>query len=120
MGLRGISIEGFAFLFFGPDPNNPDRPETFVRHRFVGPTVDAAGNPRPDNYATTAEGITVGDTLADLKAAYGSQVTSGSNSDEFYYRLTDSGGELCFYFDTPDEPTDYSPISEIASECRTD
>ena len=120
MGLRGIFIEGLAFLFFGPDPNNPDRPETFVRHRFVGPTVDAAGDPRPDNYATTAEGITVGDTLADLKAAYGSQVTSGSNSDEFYYRLTDSGGELCFYFDTPDEPTDYSPISEIASECRTD
>lgn len=120
MGLRGIFIEGFAFLFFGPDPNNPDRPETFVRHRFVGPTVDAAGNPRPDNYATTAEGITVGDTLADLRAAYGSRVTSGSNSEESYYRLTDSGGELCFYFDTPDEPTDYSPISEIASECRTD
>ena len=47
-------------------------------------------------------------------------VTSGSNSDEFYYRLTDSGGELCFYFDAPDEPTDYSPITEIASECRTD
>ena len=120
MGLRGIFVEGFAFLFFGPDPNNPDRPETFVRHRFLGPTVDAAGNPRPANYATTAEGITVGDTLADLQAAYGSQVTSGSNSDEFYYRLADSGGELCFYFDTPDEPTDYSPISEIASECRTD
>ena len=119
MGLRGIFIEGFAFLFFGPDPNNPDRPETFVRHRFVGPTVDGAGNPRPDNYATTAEGITVGDTLADLKAVYGSRGAAGSNSEEYYYRLTDSGGELCFYFDTPDEPTDYTPIAEIASECRT-
>lgn len=119
MGLRGVFIEGFAFLFFGPDPNNPDRPETFQRHRFVGPSDDGEGNARPDHYATTAEGITVGDTLADLKAAYGGQVASGSNTDEFYYRLTDSGGELCFYFDTPDEPTDYSPITEIASECRT-
>jgi len=119
MGLRGVFIEGFAFLFFGPDPNDPDRPETFQRHRFVGPSDDGAGNARPDDYATTAEGITVGDTLADLKAAYGSRVASGSNSDEFYYRLTDSGGELCFYFDTPEEPTDFSPISEIASECRT-
>jgi hypothetical protein len=119
MGLRGIFVEGFAFLFFGPDPNNPDRPETFERYRFVGPTDDGDGNARPDDYATTAEGITVGDTLADLKAAYGDRVASGSNSDEFYYRLTDSSGEQCFYFDTPDEPTDYSPISEIASECRT-
>ena len=119
MGLRGIFIEGFALLFFGPDPNNPDRPETFVRHRFVGPTVDAAGSARPDDYATTAEGITVGDTLADLKAAYGSRVTSGGNSRESYYRLADSGRELCFYFDTADEPTDSSPITEIASECRT-
>jgi peptidoglycan hydrolase-like protein with peptidoglycan-binding domain len=120
MGLRGVFIEGFAFLFFGPDPNNPDRPETFVRHRFVGPTVDAAGNARPDNYATTAEGITVGHTLADLRAAYGSRVAPGSNSEESYYRLTDSGGELCFYFDTPEEPPYYSPITEISSECRTD
>jgi peptidoglycan hydrolase-like protein with peptidoglycan-binding domain len=119
MGLRGVFIEGFALLFFGPDPNNPDRPETFVRHRFVGPTVDAAGSARPDDYATTAEGITVGDTLADLKAAYGSRVASGSNNEEFYYRLRDSGRELCFYFGTADEPTDYSPITEIASQCRT-
>jgi peptidoglycan hydrolase-like protein with peptidoglycan-binding domain len=117
MGLRGIFIEGFAFLFFGPDPNNPDRPETFVRHRFVGPTVDGAGNPRPDDYATTAAGITVGDTLADLQAAHRTAVRPGSNSEEYYYRLTDAGGELCFYFG-PDEPTDYSPITEIASECR--
>lgn len=119
MGLRGIFIEGFALLFFGPDPNNPDRPETFVRHRFVGPTVDAAGNPRPDDYATTAEGITVGDTLADLQAAYGAAVRPGSNDEEYYYRFADAGGELCFYFG-PDEPTDYSPITEIASECRND
>jgi peptidoglycan hydrolase-like protein with peptidoglycan-binding domain len=119
MGLRGIFIEGFALLFFGPDPNNPDRPETFVRHRFVGSTVDAAGNPRPDDYATTAEGITVGDTLADLRAAYGGRVAAGHNSEEFYYRLTESHGVLCFYFDTEDEPSDYSAISEIASECRT-
>ncbi|MFH1331179.1 MAG: peptidoglycan-binding domain-containing protein [Actinomycetota bacterium] len=119
MGLRGIFIEGFAFLFFGPDPNNPDRPETFARHRFVGPTVDRNGVARPANYATTAEGITVGDTLADLKAAYGGRVRLGSNDEEYWYRLADSHGELCFYFDTPGEPTDYSPISEIASECRT-
>ncbi len=118
LGLRGIFIEGFAFLFFGPDPANPDRPETFERHRFVGPSDDADGNARPDDYATTAEGITVGDTLADLKAAYGDQVTAGSNSEEHYYRLTDAGGELCFYFG-PDEPTDFDQISEIASECRT-
>jgi len=118
MGLRGVFVEGFALLFFGPDPNNPDRPETWVRHRFVGPTVDGAGNPRPEDYATTAEGITVGDTLADLKAAYGSRVGSGSNSEEHYYRLSDAGGVLCFYFGE-DAPTDYSPIVEIASECRT-
>ena len=117
-GLRGIFIEGFALLFYGPDPNNPDRPETFVRHRFVGPGRNAAGEPRPDNYATTAEGITVGDTLADLKAAYGSAVTAGSNDEEHWYRLVYSTGDLCFYFDTDDAPTDYSPISEIASECR--
>ena len=119
MGLRGIFIEGFAFLFFGPDPSNPDRPETFVRHRFVGPTVDASGNPRPEDYATTAEGITVADTLADLQAVYGSRVTHGSNDEEHYYRFTDAGGELCFYFGA-DEPTGYSPITEIASECRED
>ncbi len=120
LGLRGIYIEGFAFLFFGPDPSDPDHPETFARWRFEGPTRDANGNARPDDYATTAEGITVGDTVADLKAAYGAQVTLGSNSDEFYYRLTDSGGELCFYFIGSSEPTDFSLISEIASECRTD
>jgi hypothetical protein len=118
MGLRGIFIEGFAFLFFGPDPNNPDRAETFVRHRFVGPSDDAEGNARPDDYATTAEGVTVGDTLADLKAAYGSVVSPGSNSEEHYYRLVYSTGDLCFYFGD-DAPDDMSPIIEIASECRS-
>jgi peptidoglycan hydrolase-like protein with peptidoglycan-binding domain len=117
--LRGIFTEGFAFLFFGPpDPENPDRPETFVRHRFEGPGLDADGNPRPENYATTAEGITVGDTVADLVAVYGDRVSPGSNSREYYYRFTDGGGELCFYVGA-EEPTDFSPIIEIASECRT-
>jgi hypothetical protein len=118
MGLRGIYIEGFAFLFFGPDPNNPGRPETFERHRFEGPGVDAAGQPRPEGYATTAEGITVGDTLADLITVYGTRVRAGSNEDEHWYRYADSRGELCFYFDTEDAPEDTSPIVEIASECR--
>ncbi|MBP1632824.1 MAG: hypothetical protein H6Q11_1112, partial [Acidobacteria bacterium] len=118
MGLRGIFIEGFALLFYGPDPNNLDRPETFARWRFVGPTVDANGQPRPDNYATTAAGITVGDTLADLKSAYGSEVTPGSNDDEHWYRLVYSTGDICFYFEGDNAPTDASPISEISSECR--
>ena len=118
MGLRGIFIEGFAFLFYGPDPNNLDRPKTLARIRFEGPSDDAAGNPRPDNYATTAKGITVGDTLTDLMAAYGTGVRSGSNSEEHYYRYSDSGGELCFYFGAT-TPTDASPILEIATECRT-
>jgi hypothetical protein len=120
IGLRGIFIEGLAFLFYGPaDPDNPDRPETLARVRFEGPSDDADGNPRPDNYVTTAEGITVGDTLADLKAAYGSNVGSGSSSEQAYYRYTDSGGELCFYFEGLDEPTELSPIVEMATECRS-
>jgi peptidoglycan hydrolase-like protein with peptidoglycan-binding domain len=117
LGLRGVFIEGFAFLFFGPSPGDPGRAETFVRHRFEGPSDDAEGNPRPENYATTSEGITVGDTLTDLEAAYGGDVSPGSNSDEYYYRYTDSRGELCFYFGA-DEPSASSPIVEIASECR--
>jgi peptidoglycan hydrolase-like protein with peptidoglycan-binding domain len=117
MGLRGLFIEGLAFLFFGPDPTNLDRPETLQRVRFEGPSDDAAGNPRPDNYVTTAEGITVGDTLADLKAAYGSSVAAGSNADEHYYRYAAGGGELCFYFGS-DAPDDFDPIVEMATECR--
>ena len=56
--------------------------------------------------------------LADLVDAYGTRVRYGHNSEEHYYRFADSGGELCFYFDTEDEPTDFDPIVEIASECR--
>lgn len=117
IGLRGIFIEGMAFLFYGPHAGEPDRPETLARIRFEGPSDDAEGNPRPENYVTTAEGITVGDTLADLKSAYGSDVASGSNDEEHYYRYADSRGELCFYFGGT-APTDTSPILEIATECR--
>lgn len=119
LGLRGIRIEGFAFLFHGPDPSNPDRPETFARHRFFGAASDSAGDPRPDGYATTAEGITIGDTVVDLKDAYGDDVVLGHTTTEYYYQFTDSGGELCFYFEGAEEPTDFSPIVEIASECRS-
>ena len=118
MGLRGIFIEGFAWLFFGPDPSNVDRPETFERWRFEGPSDDADGNPRAEDYATTAEGITVGDTLADLQATYGGDVSSGSNSSEHYYRLSNSGGEMCFYFGAS-APASTTAIVEIASECRS-
>ncbi|MCJ7726820.1 MAG: peptidoglycan-binding protein [Acidimicrobiia bacterium] len=119
MGLRGISIGGFAFLFYGPDPANLDRPETLARVRFEGTHPDASGAARPDNYVATSEGVTVGDTVADLKAAYGTRVTLGNNADEYYYRLAESGRELCFYFTTPAAPTDFSPISEIATQCRS-
>ncbi len=117
MGLRGIFIEGFAFLYFGPDPTDLARPETFERWRFEGPSDDADGVARAADYATTAEGITVGDTLADLQAAYGTDVDAGSNSSEHYYRYTDSGGEMCFYFGAS-APASTSVIIEIASECR--
>ncbi len=118
LGLRGILIEGLAFLFYGPDPVNTDTPETLARVRFVGPTLDAAGEPRPDDYVTTAEGITVGDTLADLKAAYGGGVSAGSNANEHYYRYSDGGGVLCFYFGAA-APDDFDPIIEIATQCRS-
>jgi len=117
LGLRGVFIEGFALLFFGPDPVHPAELETFERWRFEGPSDDGAGVARPDDYATTSEGITVGDTLLDLMAAYGSDVDAGSNSDEHYYRFSNSGGEMCFYFGAS-APSNSSAISEIASECR--
>ena len=117
MGLRGVFIEGLAFLFYGPDPNNLGRPETLARIRFEGPSDDASGEPRPANYVTTAEGVTVGHNLAHLKSAYGDRVKPGSNANEHYYRLSDSGGELCFYFGGS-APTDGSVILEIATECR--
>jgi len=117
MGLRGVLIEGLAFLFYGPDPNNPGRPKTLARIRFEGPSDDASGEPRPANYVTTAEGVTVGHSLAHLKSAYGDRVKPGSNSSEHYYRFSNSGGELCFYFGGS-APTDGSMIIEIATQCR--
>jgi hypothetical protein len=116
LGIRGLFIEGLAFLFFGPHPEDTDRPETLARIRFEGPSDDADGEPRPDNYVTTDRGITVGDSLADLQAAYGSSVSIGGNENR-YYRYTDSGGELCFYF-VEDAPTDSSLIVEMSTECR--
>ena len=119
IGLRGVLIEGLAFLFFGPHATGaPNRAETLDRIRFEGPSDNADGNPRPANYVTTAEGITVGNTLTDLLAAYGTSVRSGSNDEEYYYRLARSGGELCFYFGA-EEPDDLSPITEMATECRS-
>jgi peptidoglycan hydrolase-like protein with peptidoglycan-binding domain len=118
MGLRGVFIEGLAFLFYGPDPNNLGRPETLQRIRFEGPSDDASGEPRPANYVTTAEGVTVGHNLAHLESAYGDRVKPGSNSEEHYWRFADSGGELCFYFGTS-APTDGSVIIEIATQCRS-
>ncbi|MCB2222767.1 MAG: peptidoglycan-binding protein [Actinobacteria bacterium] len=117
IGLRGVFIEGMAFLFYGPSTDYPAQPERLARIRFEGPSDDASGEARPDHYVTTAEGITVGDTLSELKAAYGSKVKSGSNDDEHYYRFTDSNGELCFYFGAS-APTDASAIREMATECR--
>jgi hypothetical protein len=114
LGLRGLFIEGMAFLFFGPHPEDTDRPETLARIRFVGPSDDADGEPRPANYVTTAKGITVGDTLADLEAAHS---VSKGGSDRTYYRFTDSNGELCFYFDE-DDPADGDLIVEMSTECR--
>jgi len=117
MGLRGVFIEGMAFLFYGPDPNNLGRPETLSRIRFEGVSDDASGEPRAANYVTTAEGVTVGHNLAHLKSAYGSRVSAGSGNGEHYYRFSDSGGELCFYFGTS-APTDSALIREIATQCR--
>lgn len=117
LGLRGIFIEGFAWLFFGPSAGDPTRAETLERIRFEGPSDDADGKPRDEKYATTAEGITVGDTLADLQAAYPS-ASSGSNADEHYYRISDAGGTLCFYFGSSAPDAD-DTIDEIATECRS-
>ncbi len=116
-GFRGLFIEGLAFLFYGPNAEYPGRPETLGRVRYVGPSYDANGDERPENYVTTDEGITLGNTLADLKSAYGSRVKAGSNSEEHYYKLTDSAGVICFYFGA-DAPTDDSTIVEMSTECR--
>ena len=109
--VRGISIEGFRFLFFGPEPGH------LARIRVLAPTTDADGNPRPAFYVTTPEGIGPGHTKAELLTIYPG-VTSGKNSDgEYFYRLTNSRGELCFYFGTT-QPTDTSPILELSTMCR--
>jgi hypothetical protein len=116
-GFRGILVEGFRFLFYGPNDDFPDRPQTLGRIRVVEPTVDANGDPRPRYYVTTPEGVGVGHTLADLTTVYGTFVRAGSNADEHFYRLVNPRGELCFYFgDTA--PTPESVIVEISTECR--
>jgi peptidoglycan hydrolase-like protein with peptidoglycan-binding domain len=117
-GIRGVFVGGLAFLFFGPHPADPDAPEILVRIRYEGSLPDAEGDERPPGYVATPLGITVGNTLADLKVAYGSSVNAGSNASEHYYRYTEAGGELCFYFGDS-TPTDSSEILEIATECRS-
>ena len=109
--VRGISIEGFRFLFFGPEPGH------LARIRVLAPTTDTDGDPRPEFYVTTPQGIGPGHTRSALLTVYPG-VTSGKNSDgEYFYRLTNSGGELCFYFGTT-QPTDTSPILEMSTMCR--
>jgi len=117
-GVRGLFVGGLAFLFFGAHPGDPDAPEFLVRIRYEGSLPDAEGNERPPGYVATPLGITVGNTLGDLKVAYGSTVNAGSNANEHYYRYTEAGGELCFYFGSA-TPTDASEILEIATECRS-
>lgn len=116
-GFRGILIEGMAFLFFGPTPADPGIPETFGRFRYVGPSFDKDGNPRPAGYVQTLSGITVGNTLADLKETYGSNVKPGSDTVGHYYRYASSGKEVCFYFGKT-APTDATQIVEISTQCR--
>lgn len=117
-GVRGIFIEGIAFLFTGPNDDNPGRPETFARVRYVGPSFDADGNPRPAGFVQTLSGITVGHTLENLIDTYGTAVGSGSNSEEHYYRYgAADGSEVCFYFGE-DAPDDDDKILEISTECR--
>jgi peptidoglycan hydrolase-like protein with peptidoglycan-binding domain len=117
-GVRGLFVGGLAFLFFGAHPGDPDAPEFLVRIRYEGSLPDAEGNERPPGYVATPLGITVGNTLGDLKVAYGSTVNAGSNANEHYYRYTEAGGELCFYFGDS-APTESSEILQIATECRS-
>ena len=85
----------------------------------VFPPVDGDGEPRPANYVTTPEGIGPGNTLVDLKAVYSDFVRKGG-STRHYYRLVNTGGEICFYFGDEGDPTptDASVITEISTECR--
>ncbi len=117
-GFRGILIEGLAFLFYGPTAANPGIPETFGRVRYVGPSYDTDGNPRPAGWVQTLSGITVGNTLAELKETYESNVAPGSDTVGHYYRYgAANGNEVCFYFGAS-APTDSSKITEISTECR--
>ena len=118
LGVRGIFIEGIAFLFLGPNAGYPGRPETFERVRYVGPSFDANGGPRPAGWLQTLSGISVGNTLAELRTTYGGGVQPGSNANEHYYRYgAEDGSEVCFYFGD-DAPTDSDKITEISTECR--
>lgn len=116
-GIRGIAIEGFRFLFFGPNASLPSRPKTLVRVRVFASTTDADGNPRPALYVITPQGIGIGHTRAELLTVYPG-LSAGNNGDEYYYRLTNTGGELCFYFGET-APTDASLIVEMSTECRS-
>jgi len=117
-GFRGVLIEGLAFLFIGPNAENPGRPKTFWRVRYLGDSYDANGLPRPYGWVQTLSGITVGDTLEDLIDTYGSSVSHGSNSEEHYYRYgAADGSEVCFYFGAS-APDDNDQIVEISTECR--
>jgi peptidoglycan hydrolase-like protein with peptidoglycan-binding domain len=117
-GFRGVFIEGLAFLFIGPNAENPGRPKTFWRVRYVGESYDANGLPRPYGWVQTLSGITVGDTLEKLIDTYGSNVSHGSNSEEHYYRYgAADGSEVCFYFGASN-PEDDDVIVEISTECR--
>ncbi len=109
--FRGISIEGFRFLFIGPDPGK------LGRIRILAPTTDKDGKPRHPFYATTPQGVGPGHTRAQLLEIYPG-LSSGKNGDgEYWYRLTNAGGELCFYFGET-QPTDTSVILEMSTECR--
>jgi hypothetical protein len=117
-GYRGLFIEGLAFLFTGPTPDNPGLAQTFARVRYVGPSYDKDGNPRPAGWVQTLSGITVGNTLAELKATYGNAVQPGSDTAGHYYRYgTTTGREVCFYFGNT-TPTDTTRIVEISTMCR--
>lgn len=118
VGVRGIFIEGLAFLFLGPNTSYPGRAEHFARVRYVGPSFDVNDLPRPTGWVRTLSGITVGNTLAELKTTYGTGVQPGSTGSEHYYRYgAGDGSEVCFYFGKT-APTDASPITEISTECR--
>ena len=111
-GFRGVAIEGFRFLFYGPSPGE------LARVRIFAPGNDAAGNPRPASYAMTPQGIGPGMTRAQLLEVYPGLGSGETDDGDHYYRLTNAGGELCFYFGE-ETVTDASVIVEISTECRS-